>query len=302
MIKDNIIEILYRFMDIKGVGPVQTNKLILSLQKEGDISEIQIKNRVKDILNETQIIEFEKSEIKVYNVKSQFPVEFISLMDIRYPQDLKNCLKINTPPVLSFIGNLELLQKHKVAFSGSRKVSEKGIEITKDCTSQLVNQDVAILSGYAKGVDFTAHYTALKNGGCTIIILSEGINSFSIKKEFKEIWDWEKVLVLSEFRPSDIWMASRAMKRNNTIIGLSDVVVVIEAGETGGSLDAGEKTIQFGKHLFVPQYNIVPDSALGNNLLINKGAIPIKMNKDTSEANLSRMFSLFNTNNNYTLF
>lgn len=38
-------------------------------------------------------------------------------------------------------------------------------------------------------------------------------------------------------------MASRVMQRNNTIIGLSDIMVVVEAGETGGSLDAGNKTL-----------------------------------------------------------
>jgi hypothetical protein len=40
----------------------------------------------------------------------------------------------------------------------------------------------------------------------------------------------------------------------------------IEAGETGGSLDAGMKTISYGKSLFVPDYAVAPQSALGNVL------------------------------------
>ena len=133
-------------------------------------------------------------------------------------------------------------------------------------------------------------------------MLPEGIESFRIKKEFKDIWDWDRILVLSEFMPDDKWTASRAMLRNNTIIGLSDIVVVVEAGETGGSLDAGLKTIERGKYLFVPQYGVVPDSALGNNLLINRGAFPIKMKQETGRANLSKIFELLGISNKYSLF
>ena len=102
--------------------------------------------------------------------------------------------------------------------------------------------------------------------------------------------------------PNDKWTAGRAMLRNNTIIGLSDIVVVVEAGETGGSLDAGLKTLEKGKYLFTPYYGIVPDSALGNNVLINKGAFPIKMKQETGRANLSKMFELLRESNRYSLF
>ena len=163
-------------------------------------------------------------------------------------------------------------------------------------------KDVCIVSGYAAGVDQTAHYTAIEQGASTIIVLSEGIESFRIKKELKDIWDWSRVLVLSEFMPNDKWTAGRAMLRNNTIIGLSDIVVVVEAGETGGSLDAGLKTLEKGKYLFTPYYGIVPDSALGNNVLINKGAFPIKMKQETGRANLSKMFELLRESNRYSLF
>ncbi|MDX3916324.1 MAG: DNA-processing protein DprA [Pseudosphingobacterium sp.] len=296
----NIVDTLFNFMNIKGVGPVQTNKLLLSLRS--GLATVSLFEYAKSLLNDTQQLEFEQKKYHNIEITPKFHVNFISIQDEDYPKALKDCLKASTPPILSMIGNVDVLKGKSVAFSGSRNVSDKGIKITTDCTEQLVDQNFTIVSGYAKGVDFAAHYAALKNGGSTIIVLPEGINHFRIKKELKEVWDWERVLVISEFQPHEKWMASRAMKRNTTIIGLSEVVVVVEAGITGGSFDAGEKTLQFGKILFVPQYNVIPESAVGNNILLNRGAFPIKMSKETLKPNLTKMLEVLEEKNKYLLF
>ena len=217
-------------------------------------------------------------------------VRYVSMLDdYEYPSELRRMLAQNSPTVLSYMGNFDLLKKKKVGFSGSRKVSEKGIWITEDCVSQLAEDDICIVSGYANGVDMVAHKTALKHGASTIIVLPEGISNFYIRPELRDIWDWNRVLVISEFMPNDRWMASKAMKRNLTIIGLSDVMLIIEAGETGGSLDAGLKTIKAGKFLFVPQYNEFPSSALGNNILLGNGALALKLRSDTKRTNIERV-------------
>lgn len=286
-------------MSVKGVGPVQTNRLLLSLN---DYSSIALQNLAANILTGKQREEFENIKDQPIEIKSKFEVDFMILQKENYPENLKKFLSTNAPPVLSMIGNTDLLKKKKVAFSGSRNVSEKGINITEDAVKSLVENDLIIVSGYAKGVDFTAHYTALKSGGSTIIVLPEGINYFRIKKEYKEVWDWDRVLVISEFQPNERWMGSRAMKRNNTIIALSDIIMVIEAGQTGGSLDAGLKTLDMRKPLFVPQYGEVPESAEGNITLLNKGACPLKMNKDTLKPNTTKILTLIQENIMYSLF
>lgn len=134
-----------------------------------------------------------------------------------------------------------------------------------------------------------AHQTALKHGASTIIVLSEGISHFCICPAFRDIWDWNRVLVISEFMPYDKWMASKAMKRNLTIIGLSDAMLVIEDSETGGSLNAWINTMEGGKSLFVPQYNEIPTSALGNNILLGKGTSALKLKRDTRRANMENI-------------
>ena len=271
------ITTIYRLLNVKGFGVAQTNKLLWSFYKKINSSS-QFESAISDAL-QTEDAESFKTSYKLFRHDPY--VCYVSVLDEnKYPNRLRDTLRQNTPTILSCIGNLELLHKKSVGFSGSRKVSDKGLWITRDCASQLSEKDICIISGYASGVDLEAHKTALEHGGSTIIVLPEGISSFHIRNELKSVWDWNRILVISEFKPEDRWLAARAMRRNQTIIGLSDAMLVIEAGETGGSLDAGMRTINYGKSLFVPLYGEFPKSALGNNELLRMGANKLMRRRD----------------------
>jgi len=286
-IKD--VQAIYSFMKIKGFGVVRTNKELLSYTQQ--IGMWKLEDWLLSVLSAEQKAEYYSHYEKVEGLKiKSLDVLFNTVLDKSYPMALKTLLKLNTPPVLSMIGNINLLSNRKIGFSGSRKVSDKGILITRDCVEQLsIEKDVTIVSGYAQGVDKEAHYTALKSGGSTIIVLPNGISSFYVRQEMKDVWDWTRVLVISEYLPKDKWSVDRAMNRNNTIIGLSDSMVVVEAGLTGGSIDAGLRTLTDSKPLYVPEYSDYPESALGNRLLLDKGARGIRRNRQSNRANVMEL-------------
>lgn len=274
---EEIITTIYRLLNVKGFGVAQTNKLLWSFYRNINSSS-QFESAIIDALQADEAESFKE----VYELYRHEPyLRYVSVLDDdRYPDRLRNTLRQNTPTVLSYMGNLDLLRKKSVGFSGSRKVSDKGLWITRDCALQFSEKDICIISGYASGVDLEAHRTALEHGGSTIIVLPEGISSFHIRRELKPLWDWDRILVISEFKPEDKWLAARAMRRNQTIIGLSDAMLVIEAGETGGSFDAGMRTINYGKSLFVPLYGEIPQSALGNKELLRMGANKLMRRRD----------------------
>lgn len=284
-IKD--VQVIYTFMKIKGIGVARTNKELLSYMQQMN-SMWQLEDWLLSVLSSEQKAEYYSHYETIEGLKiKSMDVHFNTVLDQNYPIMLKSLLKLNTPPVLSMVGNMSLLLNRKVGFSGSRKVSDKGIAITRDCVEQLSkDENVSIVSGYAQGVDREAHYMALQTGGSTIVVLPNGISSFYIRQELKDVWDWNRVLVISEFLPNDKWSVNRAMNRNNTIIGLSDSMVVIEAGLTGGSLDAGLRALEEGKPLFVPEYSDYPESAYGNKVLLQKGARGIRRNRMNSRANV----------------
>ena len=295
---NSIINLIYRLLSVKGIGNVQRNRLLDSIRRESNINSAY--EQILTYLSETQRREFVDTSIDLSLLDNN--VKFISMLDDTYPIELERGLSVRMPPVLTYRGNLDLLLMKKIAFSGSRKVSEKGIEITRDIIEQLSDSDICVVSGYAAGVDFIAHSYTLKNNGYTIIVLPEGINCFRIRKDLISDWNWKRTLVISEFLPNAKWTAGRAMQRNKTLIGLSDISIVIEAGVKGGSFDAGMATLEQGKYLFVPQYSIPPESALGNKILIDRGAFPLRKNRLTNKVNLTLLKKLLNTRNKYSLF
>ena len=140
-------------------------------------------------------------------------------------------------------------------------------------------------------MDFEAHFNCLKAGGSTILVLPEGTNHFRVRKALRPVWDWDRVLVISQFQPDDIWRAYRAMMRNHLVIALSRAMIVIEAGEKGGTLAAGKETLREGLPLYVVKYQKMPVNARGNQILLGMmGTQKLAKSRETNKANLANVF------------
>lgn len=185
-------------------------------------------------------------------------------------------------PIIFFRGNKELLQKRGVGMCGSRHASPRGLEAASRCGILATDKDMTVVSGYAAGVDTATHLAALNNGGCTILVLAEGIDHFRIKRAYAKEFDWERVLVLSQFAPSQPWKAHAAMARNAIIYGIPDLLLVIEAGEKGGTLAAGEAAIRRGKPVIAVDFG--DDTPTGNRVLIGQGALAVRTPPQLREA------------------
>ncbi|MEV6812388.1 DNA-processing protein DprA [Micromonospora sp. NPDC051296] len=188
----------------------------------------------------------------------------------------------SSSPILFYWGNLDLLKIPGLGMCGSRRASELGLKAALACGEEVQEQGVVVVSGYAKGVDTETHLAALRGGGKTIIVLAEGFDSFRIKKTFpRELFRRENVLVLSQFAPRQPWSAGGAMTRNRLIYGLGLALVVVEAGEKGGTLAAGQGALDTGRPVFVLDFN--GSTPAGNRLLLDKGGIPVSTRKRLGE-------------------
>lgn len=222
------------------------------------------------------------------------PFGILHINNEKFPKKLVDRLKNKCPNTIYYKGNINLLDKKAVGFCGSRHATGIGLEVARDCSEQIIERNCIVVSGNATGVDFTTHYEALKNGGSTILVLPEGINNFRIKKELENVWDWDRVLVLSQFHPDNIWRSYQAMQRNSVIIGLSDAMIVIEAGEKGGTIEAGKTSLALGCPTYVVEYKDIDRIAPGNKFLIKRGAVALKKSRTTMRANISQIFETAN--------
>jgi len=197
-----------------------------------------------------------------------------------YPQRLSETLGRDAPPVLFARGNLDILAQPAVGMSGSRHVSSAGLEATKASAELLAVAGINVVSGYANGVDLVAHQTALETGGTTTFVLAEGILNFRAKSGIREHLNKSSFVVVSEFSPSLRWIARNAMQRNRTIIGLSNALLIVEAGLDGGTYAAGEEAIKRHSKLFVLRYSDPQLTPVGNQTLIHTGGQEVRVDQD----------------------
>ena len=274
--------IWYKLFKTEGVGP-KTIHSIYSNCKNSEINEkviIAFLNNKKKLLTNWNNIKDELC-FPEYEKIIKKNIKIITLDSKYYPRQHINNLDTAAPPLLFCGGKLDLLNALSISIVGSRDVSKGGIDFTKKISKELALSGFNIVSGYAKGVDTLAHLAALENDGTTIFVLSYGLYDFKKKKDFLDVKWTNNILALSEFSPESKWLASNAMIRNKTIVGLSNAVLVVQAGpekdEKGnmsGTFNSGKTSLKHNIPLFVLTPSTV-DNAEGNQSLIDQGAIEI---------------------------
>jgi len=268
-------------------GHLKINNLIIKFFHENKISieaffhlnENEWKEQYE--LDEKQILDLQqaKSELasNAFLAESLFNqgFEIIPITSPIYSKTLKNNLKAaHAPAVLYVKGNKKILEEKSIAIVGSRDASETALKFT-DNIAKIASKDYkVVVSGFAKGVDKQALDSAIHYKGQSIIVLPQGIMTFStgFKIYYKQIIDGD-VLVLSTFFPNAPWKAELAMARNPIIYGLADEIYVAESAEKGGTWSGVIDGLRKGRKIFVR--NPEPNEKNANNLLIQKGAIPI---------------------------
>ncbi|HEY7873577.1 MAG TPA: DNA-processing protein DprA [Actinomycetota bacterium] len=222
----------------------------------------------RDLLNQVDSLERRGVEVH-FLTDSDFPPRLAALDD--------------GPPLLFTWGNTKLFSQAGVGMCGSRNVSNNGLRAARSCGLEVASHGLVIISGYAKGVDTETHLAALASGGQTVIVLAEGILHFRQKKVFEAVGlDPQNVLVVSQFAPSQPWNVGAAMARNAIIAGLGTALVVVEAGERGGTLNAGLRALKIGRPVLALDFGGATPP--GNELLFKQGAIRISSTDQLGKA------------------
>lgn len=266
---------------IDGIGPVTFKnlldnftdpKLVFETNKK-DLEAIPRLNQkiveqillAKDKLNEVDVL---LEQLRNRNIK------IITFQDNGYPSQLS---KIPNPPPLLCIWN-ELPAGKTIGIIGTREASQYGKEKATEFAIELSKAGFIIVSGYAKGIDTSAHYGAMKAEGKTIVILPTGILKFSLHPELSEFTDqfFNQATIISEFYPLSEWSVGNALSRNRITSALSDYILVIESGESGGTLNTVEHAKEQGRRVFL--YKGIQSST--DEKIIALGAIPINNTKE----------------------
>lgn len=233
-------------------------------------------------LNETEKIQFEEARLQLAN--NSFLVEdlmsqgydILPVTHEEYPKLLKKNLKFNAPTVIYTKGKKSLLKEDSIAIVGSRSASEKALAFTENIAKKAADEDKVVVSGFAKGVDRQALDSAVNANGKSIIVLPQGIMTFSSGfKQYLKYIIQGRILVMSTFAPKAPWSVEFAMARNPIIYGMASEIFVAQSDEKGGTW-AG---VLDGLRKNRPVYVRYPDDKEknANRLIIQKGASAVDM-------------------------
>lgn len=191
-------------------------------------------------------------------------------------------------PVLMWVaGDVSILGRPAVAIAGSRSAHPHALELAREIAGRLAQSGYNVVSGYASGVDRTAHQVALAVGGATTAVLAEGFLRLRPLAEMAGIGA-EGLLFVTGFDPDAAWTAHRAMERNAHIAALSDAVVIVASDVKGGSWAQGQLCLRARKRLIV--VDLPEDVAPGNRKLIEEGAVALLPGE--ANAILDRLISI----------
>ena len=210
----------------------------------------------------------------------QAEARIFTRLDAEYPSELLD--HPLPPPVLycrgmySF-GKEELpTPTHAVGIVGSRRCDGYGREVADHLATELARAGVAVISGFAKGIDQAAHRGAVDARGVTVAVLGCGLdvdypkNSRPLARGIEE-----HGCLLSEFpmgREPRNW---HFPIRNRVIAALSSGVIVVQAKPRSGSLITAHAALELGRDVFAVPGRIFDELSQGTNGLLADGAVPV---------------------------
>ncbi len=190
-------------------------------------------------------------------------------LDEHYPKNLKHC--IDAPVVFFSRGNINLENKKIISIVGTRQVTAYGMAFCEQLIEHLAPLAPVIVSGFAYGVDITAHQAALRHGLQTVACLAHGLNQIYPKRHKKYMRQMEEHGgFITDFRSSSNPDRENFLKRNRIIAGISEATIVVESAERGGSLVTADIANSYHREVFAVPGRATDKYSIGCNNLIKQ--------------------------------
>jgi DNA processing protein len=173
-----------------------------------------------------------------------------------YPEKLRDA--DHPVELLYFQGLWDIVNTPCVAVVGTREPSNDGKLRAAKLVRMLVADGFTVVSGLARGIDTVAHTTAIGAGGLTIAVLGTPITEY-YPPENRTLQQHiaDKHLVISQVpivRYSQQHVRANSYffpARNATMSALTEATIIVEAGETSGTLVQARHALKQKRKLFI---------------------------------------------------
>lgn len=189
----------------------------------------------------------------------------------------KKLLEIPGPPKKLWIrGSLPPAGTKFLTVVGSRALTSYGKQACEKLIAGLAGYPISIISGLALGADACAHKAALTAGLHTIAIPGSGLDDavISPRTNLTLAHDILKAggALISEQEPDHKPWLKEFPSRNRIMVGMSDAVLIIEAGEKSGTLITARLPSEYNRELLCVPHRIGDPHSFGPHLFLRLGA------------------------------
>ena len=214
-------------------------------------------------------LSFAEEEVRRCNEARVYLVDYFSKA---YPEALR---QIPEPPLILYVsGDRSVLNTPSVTIVGSRKADSYGMNISRDLAVNFARAGYTVVSGMAQGIDQSASLGAVLANGKTIGVLCCGIDVDypAGSKEFRDKIIKGGGAVITEFEFGTPALSGYFPVRNRIMAGLSDLTVMVQAGEKSGALITAHLAMEYGKSVAAVPGRIDIEETKGCLELIKDGA------------------------------
>ena len=188
------------------------------------------------------------------------------------------------PNTLYYRGAMPDLEQKFLCIIGPRKYTDYGAQVCQEFIKGLQGLPITIVSGLAYGIDSIAHKYALDYGLKTVAFPGSGLDKLVIypRAHFNlamQILESGGTLI-SEFSNQTEAAPWTFPKRNRLMAGISDAVLVIEAGQKSGTMITSRLALDYNRNVLAVPGSIFNLTSIGTNNLIKDGAVPITNGQD----------------------
>ncbi len=159
---------------------------------------------------------------------------------------------------------------------GSRAMTRYGQEACEKLITGLAGYPISIVSGLALGTDTCAHKAALSAGLHTLVVPGSGLGDDVLYPRSNRAFAKEILKAgggfISEYAPDEPSRVYYFPERNRIMVGLSDAVLIIEAGQKSGTLITARLAGEYNRDLLAIPHRIGDPHAFGSHLFIRLGA------------------------------
>jgi DNA processing protein len=173
-----------------------------------------------------------------------------------YPKRLRDAS--HPVELLYFQGHWDLVNTPCIAIVGTRSPTDDGRRRAAKLAKLCVADGYTVVSGLARGIDTVAHATAIAERGFTIAVLGTPITA-CYPPENRELQNIiaDRHLVISQVpivRYANQHIRTKPHffpERNATMSALTEATIIVEAGDTSGTLIQARHAMKQGRRLFI---------------------------------------------------